>query len=68
MVRVLMHVLGEIGENGNLWLTKGLLEAPFLNISIHIIEHLFKVPELVSLPGKWHLSILKNSQAEGHHV
>lgn len=32
MVRVLMHVLGEIGENGNLWLTKGLLEAPFLNI------------------------------------
>lgn len=27
-----------------------IIEAPFLKISVHIIEHLFKVPELVSLP------------------
>lgn len=35
--------------NGNLWLTRALLDAPFLKISICIIEHLFKVPEPVSL-------------------
>lgn len=33
-----------------LWLTKAFLEAPFLKISIPIIEHLFKMPEPVSLP------------------
>lgn len=27
-----------------------IIEAPFLKISVHIIEHLFKLPEPVSLP------------------
>lgn len=58
----------EILGNGSLWLIRALLDALFLKISICITEHLFKVPEPVSLFQEVAFDDIKDPIGRGQHV
>lgn len=64
-VCVCTHVGGDSKKYGSLWLLKDLLEAPLLEISVHIIECLFKV---ASLPQAVAFEGIKDFTDEGYHV